>query len=106
MAQALCHNEAIQEAFDDGILWVTLGEQPANLIGIVGDLIYALSREKPAFETLAAATGRLSELLDDRDILLVIDDVWDAEHLKPFLQGGKHCARLVTTRKEQVCLQM
>jgi WD40 repeat protein len=102
MAQALCHNEAIQEAFDDGILWVTLGEQPTNLIGIVGDLIYALSREKPTFETLAAATGRLSELLADRDILLVVDDVWDAEHLKPFLQGGKRCARLVTTRKEQV----
>jgi WD40 repeat protein len=102
MASALCHHETIQEAFDDGILWVTLGEQPANLIGIVSDLIYVLSREKLAFDTLEAATGRLSELLAERDILLVIDDVWDAEHLKPFLQGGKRCARLITTRKEQV----
>ena len=28
--------------------------------------------------------------------------MWDATHLKPFLQGGKHCARLVTTRNEDV----
>ena len=28
----------------------------------------------------------------------MIDDVWQAEQLEPFLYGGKHCARLVTTR--------
>src|SRR6266702_5137007 len=28
MAIALCHDERIQQAFDDGILWVTLGEKP------------------------------------------------------------------------------
>src|SRR6266566_9198682 len=28
MAKAICHDERIQEAFDDGILWVTLGENP------------------------------------------------------------------------------
>lgn len=102
IAQALCHDEAIQEAFDDGILWVTLGEKPDSLIGILGNLIYALSHEKPELDTLDKATNRLTELLVDRDILLVIDDVWSAEHLEPFLQGGKRCARLITTRNEQV----
>jgi hypothetical protein len=43
-------------------------------------------------------------LLADRDILLVIDDVWNSTHLEPFLQGGKRCARLVTTRNEVVAL--
>jgi hypothetical protein len=28
LARALCHDQRIQEAFDDGILWVTLGENP------------------------------------------------------------------------------
>ncbi len=101
IARALCHDEGIQEAFDDGILWVTLGENTSNTISILKDLIYTLSHEKIAFDTLDAVTNRLSELLADRDILLVIDDVWDAAHLKPFLQGGKRCARLVTTRNEQ-----
>jgi hypothetical protein len=29
---------------------------------------------------------------------MVIDDVWHAGDLRPFLQGGQRCARLVTTR--------
>src|SRR6266852_1976001 len=102
MAKALCHNERIQQAFDDGILWVTLGEHPGNLVGKVEDLIYMLNQEHPGFTGIDAAGARLAELLADRDILLVVDDVWDATHLKPFLRGGTHCARLVTTRNEDV----
>ncbi len=102
MARALCHDERIQQAFDDGILWVTLGESPGNLVGKVEDLIYILGRERPGFSGIDAATARFSELLADRDILLVIDDAWNAAHLKPFLQGGKRCARLITTRNEGV----
>ncbi len=102
MARALCHDERIQQAFDDGILWVTLGEHPGNLVSKVEDLIIMLSHERPGFTGIDAAGARLAELLADRDILLVIDDVWDGMHLKPFLQGGKRCARLVTTRNEDV----
>jgi WD40 repeat protein len=101
MAKALCHDERIQQAFDDGILWVTLGENPGDLVGKVEDLIYTLNKERPGFTGMNAATAYLAELLADRDILLVLDDVWDAMHLKPFLQGGKHCARLITTRNEE-----
>ena len=102
MAKALCHDERIQQAFDDGILWVTLGENPGNLVGKLEDLIYMLSEKRPGFTSIDAAIGHLAELLADRDILLVIDDVWNSVHLEPFLQGGKRCARVVTTRNEQV----
>ncbi len=102
MARALCHDERIQQAFDDGILWVTLGEHPGNLMGKVEDLIYMLNQERPGFTGIDAAAARLAELLADRDILLVVDDVWDAIHLKPFLHGGNRCARLITTRNEDV----
>src|SRR6266702_521164 len=102
MARAICHDKRVQEAFDDGILWVTLGENPGSLIGKVEDLIYILSHERPNFTGQDAATSHLAELLADRDILLVIDDVWNSAHLRPFLQGGERCARLITTRNEGV----
>jgi len=98
LARALCHDEDIQNAFDDGILWVTLGENPGDLTGRVEDLIYLLSGDRPGFAGIEAATALLVELLADRDILMVIDDVWDATHLKPFVQGGPRCARIITTR--------
>jgi hypothetical protein len=33
---------------------------------------------------------------------VVIDDVWDESDLKPFLRGGKGCARLFTTRMPEI----
>lgn len=98
LAKALCHDKRIQDAFDEGILWVTLGENPQNLTGLVEDLIITLGDERPGFTAPDAAISRLKELLADRDILMVIDDVWDRAHLNPFIQGGPHCARLITTR--------
>jgi hypothetical protein len=104
LARAICHDEHIRRAFRDGILWVTLGEKVAfdKLVDKVKDLIYFLSHERPALTELDAARAKLSELLDDREILLVVDDVWDAMHLKPFLQGGTRCACLITTRNKEV----
>ena len=78
MAMALSHDERIQDAFDDGILWVTLGETPGNLVGKLEDLIYTLSEKRPGFTSIDAARAHLAELLADRDILLVIDDVWNS----------------------------
>ena len=104
LARALCHDERVQEAFDDGILWVTFGEQPGNLVNKIEDLIYRLKGERSGYTSLEMATNHLVELLADRDILLVLDDVWNDAHLKPFLQGGKRCARLITTRDERVLL--
>lgn len=101
LARALCHDEDIQNAFDDGILWVTLGEAPSptTLTAKVTDLIETLGGGRPGFEGLDAAATRLREELADRDILLVIDDVWRAADLRPFLSGGDRCARLITTRR-------
>jgi WD40 repeat protein len=98
IAKALCHDERIQDAFDDGVLWVTLGENPGDLTGRAEDLIQTLSGERPGFSNTEAAIARLKELLADRDILIVIDDVWNRDHLRPFMQGGPRCARLITTR--------
>ena len=45
-----------------------------------------------------AACVRLEELLAERRMLVVIDDAWSAADTRPFLRGGPHCARLLTTR--------
>ena len=102
LVRALCHDEAVQNAFDDGVLWVTLGENPGPLTGRVEDLIATLSGQRPGFAGVEAATAALADLLADRDILIVIDDVWNGAHLAPFLQGGERCARVVTTRNADV----
>lgn len=98
LAKALCHDEEVQNAFDGGILWVTLGENPGDLTRRVIDLVEVLTGERPGFSDVNAATARLRELLANRNALLVIDDVWDSVHLTPFTQGSGRGALLITTR--------
>jgi hypothetical protein len=61
-----------------------------------------LTGEPPELETMPAAAAKLGEVLGDRHILLIIDDAWREQDLRPFLQGARYTTRLVTTRIDSV----
>jgi WD40 repeat protein len=102
LAMALANDRDIQDAYFDGILWIVLGERPNQLISIVLDQIVALTGKRPALETPNVAASEFAAALGNRSILIVVDDVWREGDLKPFLEGGPQCARLVTTRIDSV----
>jgi WD40 repeat protein len=97
LAAALCHDEDIVQNFDDGILWVTLG-QNANVMNGLVTAYAALTGDRPGFANEEDAAFQLGQTLEELTCLLVIDDVWDEAHLRPFLRGGRGSARLFTTR--------
>jgi hypothetical protein len=73
LAAALCHDEDVVENFDDGILWVTLGEKP-NVMGSLLTAYAALTGERPGFASEEDAAFQLGQKLEQRTCLLVIDD--------------------------------
>jgi WD40 repeat protein len=97
LAAALCHHDETMTTFDDGILWITLGNQPNVLEGLT-KLYAALTGERPGFIDEEDAAVHLAEKLEQKNCLIVIDDAWDTTHLRPFLRGGSGCVRLITTR--------
>ncbi|WP_263354759.1 NB-ARC domain-containing protein [Acidicapsa acidisoli] len=101
LASALAHDEEIQDAFPDGILWVTLGQKP-NLVQILADLIYKLTLEHVAFSKPNVAANRLKDLLERRHCLLVIDDAWYRGHLRHLLDGAFGTTHLITTRRSDI----
>ncbi|HEY4957748.1 MAG TPA: NB-ARC domain-containing protein, partial [Caldimonas sp.] len=101
LATALCHDERVIEAFDDGILWVTLGQSP-NLLNETVKVFAALTGERPGFIDEDDAARELAGKLADKNCLIVIDDAWHAGHARRFLLGGPGCAHLVTTRLTEV----
>lgn len=104
IAVALCHDEDVITAFFDGILWVTLGRNP-NLQAAVTLLQNSVTGGQRAFPDLESAVLALTEQLQDRTCLIVIDDVWDPSHLKPFQRGGRKCSRLITTRDFRIAAE-
>jgi hypothetical protein len=98
LAAALCHDDRVITAFDDGVLWVTLGQTP-NMQSTVTKLYASLTGERLSFQDTEEAATHFVEALADRNCLLVIDDVWDAAHLEPLLRGGPDCTRVITTRR-------
>lgn len=98
LAAWLAHDSEIQSQFPDGVLWVSLGTSP-NLLSELAAWGRALHSESlQNARDLKQARDILAGLLSEKQMLLILDDVWEAKHAAPFLVGGKNCATLVTTR--------
>ena len=92
LATALVLDPEVQARFSDGILWVTLGQNP-DLQTMLGEWIRELDKSREAFSanTLETASRYLQNLLVEKQILLVVDDVWNAAHVEWFRVGGMAC---------------
>jgi len=101
LAASLCHDDDVITACDGGILWVTLGQQPL-LVRELSKLYSAITGETRTFIDADDAAIQLFARLETKRCLLVIDDVWDVEHVKPFLRPAPGTTRLLTTRSVKV----
>ncbi|MEI2581160.1 AAA-like domain-containing protein, partial [Scytonema sp. PRP1] len=101
LAAAVAHDPQVQAQFSDGVLWVTLGQQP-DLLSLLSAWIQALGDYDYKPLTLDGASRHLRTLLHDKKALLVVDDVWNPEHVEPFRVGGSSCQLLVTTREATI----
>jgi hypothetical protein len=98
LAAALAHDTEVQARFPDGILWTTLGQKP-DLLALLGAWIQSLQDYNYKPTTVEAASAHLRTLLYDRQMLLIVDDAWQSDHVEPFRVGGGGCRVMVTTRE-------
>ena len=80
LARALCEHPEIRAAFPDGILWTTLGQTPdvkSCLREWLGALGVTVPGTAPTINELAEG---LAAALETRACLLVVDDLWAADH--------------------------
>lgn len=97
LAAALTYDERLRQRFPDGILWVTLGQQP-DVLSLQSGWIQTLGDYQFHPLSIDTAANHLRTLLGNRACLLVIDDAWKVEHVQPFLAGGSAAGMLITTR--------
>ena len=104
LATQVCHDARIRDLFPE-ILWVETGHDctSARLVELISDLCFHLDGTRPALADPEQAGFHLARIMSDRRLLLVIDNVWSAADLSPFLVGAPRCLRLVTTRNVRIC---
>jgi WD40 repeat protein len=100
MTRLLAHRDDIKEQFPDAVVWINIGEDAAGpeLAEKVTNVVSMLRGDRPALTDPVLAGAELGRTLGDRRVLLVVDDVWSATQVEPFLMGGSGTVRLFTTR--------
>ncbi|MFI9810229.1 NB-ARC domain-containing protein [Streptomyces sp. NPDC052301] len=102
LAEMVWTNHRVQRRFRGRIYWITLGLDVRSRAAItekVAEATRFITGDTTVFDDPALAGAHLGRLLDDRpEALLILDDVWTAAQLAPFLMGGARCRRLITTR--------
>lgn len=102
LATAVCANRHVRRRFRSRTYPITIGRDVRGRAAIaakVAEVTRFITGDTTEFHDPDLAGAHLGRLLDQRPrTLLVLDDVWEAEQLAPFLFGGHRCVRLVTTR--------
>src|SRR5216683_2809949 len=91
----------VDRHFRDGRIWVTLGNEPIDVLGILNDWLSKLESDSQARPTLQAALSDLAAFLKDRAVLFVIDDVWPGNSTnvaESLIVPSPDCHFLLTTR--------
>jgi hypothetical protein len=109
LAAQLVHGQDILKHFRDGVLWVGLGQQP-HLSAQMDEWLLALGVEFSeilGMDSLEDRQKAIQNKIGQRRMLLVLDDVWDVEHVQWFsVKENSNCVHLITTRRQKVIDQL
>lgn len=100
LAAWACAEEEIRGRFPDGVLWVRLGPSPTaeQITTSLAGLAAVLTGGAPVIHAdVPSATQAFRSALAQRQVLLVVDDVWAEADLQPFSDAG---TLLITTRRK------
>ncbi len=106
MTTALANDPELLAAFPDGVLWTSLDQYPSLFTELNSWCIALGSSGLSPGATLSEVSRHLGELLRERRVLILVDDVWETAHAVPFLVAGSGCAMLVTSRLDSVAHQL
>ncbi|MBE8970300.1 hypothetical protein IQ277_30040, partial [Nostocales cyanobacterium LEGE 12452] len=101
LVAGLAHDPEVRKHFCDGILCVTLGQEP-KVLELLGGWVQALGDYNHRATNVEVTSKHLGSLLQDKVMLLIIDDAWNTKYIELFKVGGSRCKILLTTRERAI----
>jgi hypothetical protein len=131
LALAIAHDREVRKRFPHGVLWARFGEEPLLLSllkawlrdlenresgndihvnmsvvakggSTVSHITQQVALRELTPENADEASKRLQTLLQDSAALLILDNVWDSSHVRPFLVGSDRCRTIITSRRANI----
>jgi WD40 repeat protein len=103
LAQALCHEEVVQQAFPDGIIWITVGKESASdIVTRMREVGKALKDDLTRYDNELGCTHQYRSTIRRKAALIVLDDVWRAPDVEPFRAESSRSCLLFTTRNASI----
>ncbi|MEM9951773.1 MAG: tetratricopeptide repeat protein [Chloroflexota bacterium] len=97
MATALCRLCDVRYRFPDGVFWIEIGKTP-SIPTRQADIGVSFGDVRDQYADVQRGKSRLSAILQDKRALIVLDDVWDHQHVEAFRVNAPQSRILVTTR--------
>ena len=101
LALMLARDQEVRAAFPDGVFWITVGQEPFLTLRQL-DFARMLGDASLTFQDVQQGKVHLSQLLEGKTCLLILDDVWNVEHLAAFNVLGEQSRLLFTTRDSSI----
>ena len=101
LVAAVARDPEVWERFHDGIVWVTLGKKPP-VLSLLRHCIQSVGGRDPNVPLVDTASANLRSELVRKKCLVVLDDAWAVEDVKPFLASEGLSRFVVTTRRAHI----
>ena len=99
LAKALTEDEVVQRDFPDGIVWITAGkERKRDFIEEMREVAKALGDDLRRFKKPLECENQYRTTIANKAALIVVDDVWTIDDIKPLLAESPRSCFLFTTR--------
>jgi hypothetical protein len=103
LAQALCRDEVVQQAFPDGVVWITMGKESRDGVAArLREVGKAVGDDPATYDGELAAKSLYNNVIRDKAALIVLDDVSNARDIDPFRAESPRSRLLFTTRDVEI----
>lgn len=103
LAQALIRDEVVQQAFPDGVVWITAGrEKQEDFTQQMREIGKALGDDLSRYGNPVACKNQYKTIIANKAVLIVVDDVWSKADIEPLLAESPSSRFLFTTRDASI----
>ncbi|MEO1529897.1 MAG: NB-ARC domain-containing protein, partial [Planctomycetota bacterium] len=100
LATSVAGDHRVKERFTDGVHWITVGDSP-NMASLQSSIAAKFGKQT-SFPDAETGNAELRELLNDKNALLILDDVWKRDHATLLDVVGARSRILITTRDARI----